>query len=248
MTMAEFVALHTCAAPLVLFNIWDAGSARAVARAGAKAIATGSLSLAGSQGFDDGEQIPWDALLATVRQIAGATGLPLTVDIETGYAQDLETLAANAAALREAGAVGCNLEDRLIGADGLRDVDEQAKRIATVAEAGLFVNARTDIFLGPLMAGEDPNRADLVDAAISRAARYVQAGAAGFFIPGLSDLALIQQLCQAVEIPVNVMRLSGMPSNADLGGIGVARISHGPAPWRDAMAGVEEAARQAIAS
>lgn len=248
MTKTDFQALHDASDPLILFNIWDAGSAVAVAGTGAKAVATGSLSLAGSQGFDDGEAIPFDALLRTVRQIASAIALPLTVDIETGYGDGTPALSANAKALAEAGAVGCNLEDRLHGTDGLRGAEEQAERIAAAVDAGLFVNARTDLFLGPLMAGEDPNRDDLVKAAIERAAVYRGAGAGCLFVPGLSDPALIEALCDNVDMPVNVMRLDGMPGNAELGGLGVARISYGPAPWRSAMEHTAAAARAALAA
>ena len=242
----EFAALHTSAEPLVLFNVWDAGSARAVAGTGAKAIATGSLSLAGAQGFADGEDIPFDALLVTVRQIADAIDLPLTVDFETGYAADLASLARNSRALQDAGAVGCNLEDGLIGSDGLRPAAEQAARIEAAAKAGLFVNGRTDLFLNPLMSGEDPNRRELVDRAIARAEAYRDAGAGCFFVPGLSAPELIEDLCAAVAMPVNVMRLDGMPTNAELGRLGVARISHGPGPWRDAMTTLAQAAQAAL--
>ncbi len=247
MNKAEFAALHRSNDPLILFNIWDAGSALAVARAGASAIATGSASVAGAQGFEDGERMPFAALVQTASQIAGCVDLPLTIDMESGYAGDLVQLSANAQAMHAAGAIGCNLEDRLIGDEGLRGLGEQADRIAAVDRAGLFVNARTDTFLGPMMKGEDPNRADLVDAAIDRAAAYAQAGAGCFFIPGLSDTDMIARLCAAVSLPVNVMRLPGMLDNAQLAKLGVARISYGPAPWRDAMAGLTEAARSALA-
>ena len=246
MKKEDFAAQHTSARPLVLFNIWDAGSARAVAAAGASAVATGSLSVAGAQGFEDGEQIPFSALLTTAEQIARVIDLPLSVDIETGYAATIDDLTANARALQVAGAIGCNLEDRLIGSGQLRDPAEQADRIAAVCEAGLFVNARTDLFLAPLMAGEDPNRRELVEAALERAALYRAAGAGCLFVPGLSDPDLTRDLCAAAAMPVNVMRLSGMGSNAQLGALGVARISHGPAPWRAAMAQLEEAAREAM--
>ncbi len=247
MTKSEFAALHQPGAPLILFNIWDAGSAQAVAKAGAKAIATGSAGLAGAKGFDDGEAMPFGALVEAARQIAGViSGLPLTVDMESGFAGDLETLAKNAAMLVDAGAIGCNLEDRLIGGEGLRDVNAQAERIAAVSEAGLFVNARTDTFLGPLMAGEDPNRGELVEAAILRANAYHSAGAGCVFVPGLSDPDLIQRMCAEAAAPINAMRLPGMLANAQLAELGVSRISYGPGPWREAMASVEAVATKAF--
>lgn len=247
MTKDQFHALHNVDAPLILFNIWDAGSAQAVAKAGAKAIATGSAGLAGAQGFDDGEAIGFDNLLATATQISGAVpNLPLSVDMESGFAKDCGGLARNTTALFNAGVIGCNLEDRLIGDGGLRDIAEQSERIATIDQAGLFVNARTDIFLAPLMAGEDPNRSELVEAAITRANAYHEAGAGCVFVPGLSDAGLIQRMCSEISCPINVMRLPDMVSNGELAKIGVSRISYGPGPWKAAMENVEAAAAEAF--
>lgn len=248
MTKENFAALHKAGDPLVLFNIWDAGSAIAVANAGAKAIATGSASLAGAQGFEDGEQMPFSALLSSVEQIANAIELPLTVDIEAGYAEEVSQLADNARALLNAGAVGCNLEDRLIQKTGLRECDEQAARIAAVAETGLFVNARTDVFLSVFANGEDANRQDLVSEAIARGKAYAAAGARSFFIPALTDPKLIARVCEELPIPVNAMRLPGMVSNAELSELGVARISYGPGPWQAAMAAIEASAAEAFAA
>lgn len=248
MTKNDFAALHQPGDPLVLFNVWDAGSARAVAAAGAKAIGTGSHSLAGAQGYEDGEHIPFAGLVETAQQISDAVDLPVTIDMEAGYATNLADLARNADAMTHAGVIGCNLEDRLIRAGGLRAIEEQAERIAVVDGEGLFVNARTDVFLGPLQAGDDPNQVELVYAAIERANAYREAGAGSFFIPGLSDPDLIARVCDAVALPVNVMRLPDMVSNAALANLGVARISYGGAPWHAAMAGVTEAAKAAFAT
>ncbi|BDI61588.1 isocitrate lyase/phosphoenolpyruvate mutase family protein [Qipengyuania nanhaisediminis] len=246
MTKSEFAALHRPGDPLVLFNVWDAGSAVAVAKAGARAIATGSHSVAGAQGYADGEHMPFARLVETAQQIADAVDLPITIDMEAGYATNLADLGRNASALAHAGVIGCNLEDRLIRAGGLRAIDEQVERIAAVSAEGLFVNARTDIFLVPMKAGKDPNQVEMVHAAIERAAAYQRAGADCFFIPGLSDSDLIAQLCDNVALPVNVMRLPDMAHNAELARLGVARISYGGAPWHDAMAGVTAAAKAAF--
>jgi len=242
-----FAQLHIAGAPLILFNVWDAGSAAAVARAGAKAIATGSHSVAGAHGYGDGEELPLDVLLATVREIAGAVECPLTVDFEAGFADNPQGLADNARSLLDAGAVGCNFEDQLIGQNALRDIAEQADRISVMDQAGLFVNARTDTFLNPLKQGDDPNTTELVDAAIERGQAYKAAGAGSYFIPGLSSPNLIRTVCEAVDLPINVMRMPDMISNAELAELGVARISYGPAPWRDAMTFVEAGARKAFA-
>ncbi len=246
MTRQEFAALHVGGNPLILFNVWDAGSALAVANAGTKAIATGSHSVAGAQGFADGEEIPLASLLETSRRIANAISLPLTVDFETGFAEELDDLAENGRKLLASGAIGCNFEDQLFGTSKLRDVSEQGKRIAVLNELGLFVNARTDTFLNPLKIGESPNQADLVESAIERGRAYANAGAGCYFIPGLSDPDMIAEICQAIEIPVNVMRLDDLVDNTSLAALGFARISYGPAPWRNAMMSVQVAAQDAL--
>ena len=246
MNRDAFARLHTPGTPLILYNIWDAGSARAVARAGARAVATGSASLAGAQGFEDGEAIGFDALLDTASQIVAAVDLPVSLDMESGFASDLEALARNARSVADLGVVGCNLEDQLIGRAELRTPDDQAQRIRCVADAGIFVNARTDVFLQAMGAGANPNQADLVDQALARARVYLAAGAGSFFVPGLSDPDLIARLVAATDLPVNVMRLEGMASNEELAALGVGRISYGPGPWRAAMKRVEEEARAAF--
>jgi len=235
----DFAALHVPGDPLVLYNIWDAGSAKAVADAGTSAIATGSWSVAAAQGYPDGEKIPLNLLLGVAERIVLSTDLPVTVDFEGGYARAPEPLAENVLRLIETGAVGINIEDQIVGGDGLYETDEQADRIAAIrqmaqqAKVALFINARTDLFLKEKDASK---HGGLVDQAIERADRYASAGASGFFVPGLSDPDLIACICKAVSLPVNVMRPGNAPSRAELGGLGVARISAGPAPYRSMIA------------
>jgi len=107
----QFRALHIPGKPVVLFNIWDAGGAKAVALGGAKAIATGSWSVANANGFADGERIPLALAIDNLRRIVGATQLPVTVDLESGYGDTPEMVGETIALAIEAGAVGCNLED-----------------------------------------------------------------------------------------------------------------------------------------
>lgn len=241
----DFAALHIKGQPVELFNIWDAGSAKAVEAAGAAALATGSWSVAAAQGYADGEALPLDALLATVRRITANTDLPLTVDFETGFASDKAGLAANIAALIEAGAIGLNLEDQVIGA-ALRPAAEQAERIAIVRDAAnragvpLFINARTDLFLRAKDGGEHPG---LVSEAIDRGQHYAASGANSLFVPGLGDPDLIRRVCDDSPLPVNVMMMPGMASVADLAACGVARISHGPFPYIKAMEPLKAAAK-----
>ena len=238
--VAHLAALHTPGDPLILFNIWDAGSARAVEKAGAKALATGSFSVAGAQGFGDGEAMPLDLVIANARRIAMLTDLPVSLDFEAGYAEDLDGVRTNSELLVDAGIAGINMEDQLIGSDELRAIAEQSARIAVAARAGLFVNARTDVFIkAPADAHDDA----LVAKALERAAAYSDAGARSFFVPMLTDADLIRAVCDRSPVPVNVMMKPGTPDCPTLAALGVARISYGPGPWRNAMAWLEDQAR-----
>ncbi|MBO9621564.1 MAG: isocitrate lyase/phosphoenolpyruvate mutase family protein [Sphingomonas sp.] len=242
----RFAALHRGEAPLVLYNAWDTGSARAVAAAGAEAIATSSWAVAAAHGYEDGQAIPLALVEQIVGRIAASLDLPLTVDFEAGYAEDDDLLAANVARLLALGVVGINFEDRITAGTGLYEPRRQAGRIAALRRAAdamgipLFINARTDLFLG----GEDEPAA-LLDAAKDRAETYRDAGADGFFVPGLVDDELIGALCTACPLPVNVMVAEGGSLLARLAGLGVARISFGPAPFLAAMHALEATARAA---
>lgn len=237
-----FAALHVPGDPVILFNAWDAGSAKVVAEAGAKAIATGSASVAGAHGFTDAEALPLGLSLANAARVVAAVDLPVTIDFEGGYAVAPEGIAASMARLAATGAIGCNFEDQVIGGAGIHDIAEQGARIAAARQAvgvDFFINARTDIFL---QAKADSHDQAKVDAAIERAKAYADAGASGFFAPGLADLALLEKLCAASPIPVNFMAWPGTPPTAEIAATGIARISHGPFPWRLAMAALKEAA------
>ncbi|WP_380873534.1 phosphonomutase [Sphingomonas sp. DBB INV C78] len=237
-----FAELHVPGKPLVLFNIWDPGSAKAVAEAGAPALATGSWSVAAANGFGDGQAIPLDLALANFERIVAAVDLPVTLDFEGGYGATPDAVAANAARAAEAGAVGFNFEDQLVGGEGLYAASEQARRIAAMKGAAphAFVNARTDIFLkAPAVEHDEAKLAD----AIERARAYADTGASGFFAPGLVDEGLIARLCEASPLPVNIMMFPGVPETPRLAQLGVARVSYGPGPYRLAMKTVEDAAR-----
>jgi 2-methylisocitrate lyase-like PEP mutase family enzyme len=244
----SFAALHVAGDPVVLYNVWDAGSARAVAAAGAKAIASGSASVAMANGFPDGEAVPMDFALANARRIAGSVELPVTVDFEGGYAADASSVEGNVAALVETGAVGCNFEDQVVGTDSLYSIEEQSARITAVRRGAgddFFINARTDLFL---KAPQEKHDAALVDEAIERARAYADAGASGFFVPMLGDLRLLERVAAGSPIPVNFMTYPGCPSNAEIAAAGIARISHGPFPHMALMKALEAAAREAIAN
>jgi 2-methylisocitrate lyase-like PEP mutase family enzyme len=245
-TFATFSALHVPRSPLILFNVWDAGSAKTVAAAGAKAIATGSASVAAASGFSDAESLPIDLALANSARIVAAVDLPVTVDFEGAYAVEPELVGVNIRRLAQTGAIGCNFEDQVIGGEGLHPVAFQADRIRAARAAvgaDFFINARTDIFL---KAKADQHDDAKVDAAIERAMAYAEAGASGFFAPGLADLALLARVCAASPLPVNFMAWPGTPPAAEIAATGVARISHGPFPHKLAMKALAEAAAQVL--
>lgn len=245
----RFRALHLKGDPLVLFNIWDPGTAAIVASAGAKAIATGSKPVASAFGYEDGEQMPLDLALDNIRRIVASVDLPVTMDLEGGYGVNVETVAQTVSRAIEAGAVGFNFEDQIVGTADLYETGVQAKRVAAtvraVAGSGVpaFCNARTDIFL---KAPREAHDGALLDKAIERAKAYADAGADGFFAPGLADEGLIGRLVEAVSLPVNIIALPGVPSKEKLASLGVARISWGPVPWRRMAAWLEAEARAAI--
>ncbi len=232
----QFADLHQSGKPLILYNIWDAGSAQVAVRAGAQAVATGSLSVAGAQGFEDGEKLPFDFSLTNAKHIVSAVDVPVTIDLETGYGDEAAAVGANALLMKEAGVAGLNLEDQDLAAGGLRDVSVQAQRVKAAADSGLFINARTDLFIQtPLLDHDDA----LAQKALERCQVYADAGAGSFFIPFAADEKLIGDICDKAALPVNIMRMPDSPSVSRLAELGVARISYGPGPWMAAMAAFE---------
>jgi len=245
----SFRKLHTPGRPFVLFNIWDAGSTKVVAAAGAKAIGTGSWSVAAANGYRDGEQLPLDVAIANLERIVRIATLPVTMDIESGYGQSAAEVGDTIGRTIAAGAVGCNLEDSYPQDGKLRPVAEQVARIRqarkAAEDAGIpyFINARTDLFF---VSGRDPQDADLVKAAIDRALAYADAGADGLFVPGLEDRGIISRLAAASPLPLNIMATDKTAGFAQLADAGVARVSHGPRPYLAAMRTLDEMARAAF--
>jgi 2-methylisocitrate lyase-like PEP mutase family enzyme len=240
-----FAALHVPGDPVILYNIWDVGSARAVAAAGAKALATGSHPVGDASGFGDAHQVPLDYVFANARRIAEAVDLPLTVDFEGAYSADPDEGAANVARLAQTGAIGCNFEDQVVGGEGIHPLDLQVKRIAAIRDSvgsAFFINARTDLFLKT----QTYNDA-LVDQVVERGKAFADAGASGFFVPRLSDPKQIERVVREVPLPLNVIAFPGAPDKKVWAEAGVARISHGPFPLRAVMTQLEDAARAAFA-
>jgi 2-methylisocitrate lyase-like PEP mutase family enzyme len=244
---ARFAEFHIKGNPLLLYNAWDAGTAKTILDAGAKAIATSSWAVAEAQGYRDGEAIPVTLVEQIIARIVSTIDAPVSVDFEGGYSDDDGVLAENVWRLLELGVIGINFEDRVVQGAGLYPIDRQARRIAAIRDAAgkkgvdLFINARTDLFLG-----QQGDPAQSVGDALDRAKSYAAAGASGFFIPGMRDDALIGRICDGVVMPVNVMVMDGVPPAERLSELGVARISYGAIPYIRAMKALREEALKAL--
>lgn len=230
----ELRRLHAAPTPLVLVNVWDAVSARVVAEAGARAVATASWSVAAARGYGDGEQIPLDEMLDAIRIVARAVDLPVTADLERGFG-DAGTTVARAI---EAGAVGCNLEDS-DGAGNLVGIEEHVAAVRAARAAGeaagvpIVINARTDVFLE----GRE------FDEAVERARAYLGAGADVVFVPGVSDVERLEQLVIKIRGPISVFGSAAGPTLDELARLGIPRVSYGPGPMGVAMAALTRAAK-----
>jgi 2-methylisocitrate lyase-like PEP mutase family enzyme len=207
---------------LILPNAWDAGSARIIAHAGAKAIATSSAAVAWSHGYPDGEAMPEEALVSAVRAIVRVVDIPVSVDLEAGYSSDAETTGALAARVIDAGAVGINIEDGAGSPDLLAAKIERIQERAAKAGICLWVNARVDVYLRKLREGEAAYQET-----VARARRYREAGANSIFVPAASGEALIERLVRGVILPLNVLAWPGVPPAEKLKELGVRRLSAG---------------------
>ena len=244
-----FHGLHRTGDPLVLFNAWDVASAKAIAKA-SPAIATSSGAVASALGYADGENAPLDMVTGLVSRMTASVAVPVSIDLEAGYGDTPHAAAKSAIQMLKAGAIGINIEDGLSG--GKRQLvssEQHAAKIRAVREAAqepgihLFINARTDPFL--LKFGS-PDQC--LNEAAGRARAYADAGADGIFVPGLTDLALIEKFVQLTPLPVNIMVTQGFPEIRDLARVGVRRVSLGPWPMMAAMRVVGQAAAAVAAS
>ena len=217
-----FRRLHQGPDLLLLANCWDAASATLIERLGARAAATTSAGVAWAHGYPDGDALPIDRLVATVGAIARVIGVPLTVDMEGGYADDPVAVGEAVAAVVDAGAVGINIEDGSAPPDLLAAKIARAKQAAARAGVDLFVNARTDVYLRGL--APEPGR---VAETLARAGRYRDAGADGIFVPGLVAPADIREIASSAGLPLNVLAWPGLPPASELAALGVRRLSTG---------------------
>jgi 2-methylisocitrate lyase-like PEP mutase family enzyme len=225
----ELLRLHQAPEILQVINVWDAITAKVVGDVpGTKALATASHSIAASRGYEDGENIPVDEMIAAVGLIVAATSLPVSADLEAGYGNPGETVRKAIGA----GAVGANIED-------------QMRPLAAEAEGIDFVlNARSDAFL---RAGDRDPAAVLADA-IERGRAFLDVGATNVFVPGLLDEATVSALVDGIGWnKVSVINVPGSLAPAKLQELGLARISYGPWTQRVALTALADAAAELLA-
>ncbi|WP_326830141.1 isocitrate lyase/phosphoenolpyruvate mutase family protein [Streptosporangium sp. NBC_01810] len=222
---AALRALHVPGRPLVVPNVWDAASARAVEAAGFPVIATGSAAVAPVLGYDDGEETPVEEMLAAIARISRSVGLPVTADMERGYGLEPAELVERLAA---AGASGCNLEDSDPHTGAMIDAGEQAAFLGAVRSAAvdagvdLVINARVDTYMhGTGDAGER------LAESVRRGRSYLEAGADCVYPIFAAEAEAIRALAERIGGPINILFRPGTPSLGELASLGVARVSFG---------------------
>ena len=233
---ARLRALHDRKQILVLPNAWDPASARLFASVGSLAIGTTSAGVSYTLGHPDGEVVSRDEMIEACGRIARAVAVPVTGDLESGFAADIRGLVETIEMTLAAGMVGANLEDVDRGARALYSVEDACDRIRAAREVGaragipLVINARTDVYL--LQVGEPGER---LAHAIRRANAYLAAGADCAFVPGVRDAETIGALARGITGPLNVLAGLGTPPVRELERLGVARVSVGSGPMHAIM-------------
>jgi 2-methylisocitrate lyase-like PEP mutase family enzyme len=223
-----FKQLHEQNEPLLLNNIWDPASAVIVQSNGAKALATSSAAMAWSLGYADGYQLPIKILISAVQRIQRVAKVPLSVDIENGYSEDVRQVAELAYELLKIGVVGINIEDGLGSSERLV---KKIKAIKSKVGNNLFINARTDIYLQNIV-----QKSDQLNTTITRLKQYQQAGAHCGFIPGLAKVNDTQTLLEHMDMdmPINLMISGYQKELIQFADLGVQRLTLGPQPFLNA--------------
>jgi len=223
----QFKALHQQAEPLLLGNAWNVQSAVILQKQQYKAIATSSMAIAETLGYQDGEQMPFEEYLMIIKRIKASTTIPLSVDLEAGYGETEEAIIENIKRLHNLGIAGINLEDSVVNASGrvIVSADNFAQKLAGITarlkalDIDIFINVRCDAFLLGL-----PNACD---EAVNRIRLYENSGADGIFLPCITALDDIKTTVDSTPIPINVMCMPGLPDFEVLQSLSVKRISMG---------------------
>jgi len=232
-----FLSLHKSDTMLILPNIWDPIGARILESKGFTAVATASAAISASLGYCDGEKIKFSSHLQIIKRIASSVNVPVTADIDSGYAADINQLEENIKLLIETGAVGINIEDNLGIEGSLRSVEDQCSRISAVREAALkkgihlVINARTDCFISD----ENKSQEDLISGAIKRANEYFAAGADCFYPVGVLEHETVKTLRKEINYPINILGSVKSVPLKTLREIGINRVSFGPFIFRSLM-------------
>ncbi len=212
----KFCDLHNRIKPLVIANAWNAKSAQIIEKNGFDAIATSSGAIADSLGYEDGEKIPFVELLYILQRIKSCTSIPLSVDLERGYTNNLNDLNDNIQKLIDIGVVGINLEDSE-GEEVYLKKLSSIKNYLEKTSQQLFINARTDGFLLKLPSP--------LETTLKRAKLYQDAGADGLFVTAIQDTNMIKEITAATSLPVNVVGVPKLSSIETLTECGIKRIS-----------------------
>jgi 2-methylisocitrate lyase-like PEP mutase family enzyme len=238
MTQYEtFHQLHYQSKPFILPNVWNVKSAQIAESSGFKAVATSSGAIAESLGYKDGEQIPFAELLYIVQRIKSSISIPLSVDMERGYTDDLNVLNEHIQKLIDTGVVGINLEDAQ-GEDIYLKKLNSIKNYLTKTGQQLFINARTDGFLQKLLSP--------LEITINRANLYKEAGADGLFVTGVQDTEIIKEIVSSTTLPVNVVGLAKTASISVLADCGVKRVSMAVLLYKAAYRNAEMTAKEIL--
>jgi 2-methylisocitrate lyase-like PEP mutase family enzyme len=237
-------SLHRPGSPLLLPNVWDVATAKAVVEAGFPVVATTSWGVAESLGYEDDERAPAEEMLAAAARIVRGVDVPVSIDAEAGYGMEPGALVS---ALRSAGAAGCNLEDTDHADGSLRDADRHAEWLGAVRRAAsdegyaLVINARVDVFLWPYVADPSPGiQEPLVGEAVRRAHAYLEAGADCVYPICLWEANPLRRFMSEFAGPVNLTRMPEGPPPSELAGLGAARVSWALFLYWDAMARFKE--------
>lgn len=226
----DFLALHHDPKLLVLPNIWDPLGAKLLGSLGYPAIATASAAVAYSMGYDDGQKINFDLMLDVIRRIADSVQIPLTTDIESGYAENPKEVAENVRQVLGAGAVGINIEDSTAEDSPLLPINFQQERIAAVRQMAeqegipLVINARIDVFLS----GVAKSKSERLSETITRGKAYLEAGADCIYPITVGDIETLQQIKTEIDAPINVYASASTAPMHELEDIGISRLSLGP--------------------
>lgn len=243
----QFYQLHHTGKLFILPNVWDVLGVKLLESLNYKAIATASAAIAYSNGFDDGENIPFESVLTILKNITNSTNLPVTADIESCYANNEIQLEKNIKQIIATGIVGINIEDSNQTNHTLNSIEVQCnrikliKKVANEMNVALFINARTDVLLYNNLF--DTPEAKLTEL-MKRGLAYKEAGANCFFPIAIRNAEDIEVLVRELKMPINILALPGIPEFTILDKLGVARVSLGPGWLKYAIKAMKELATE----